>query len=207
MKYLNSIQQKESQIEQLKYEMADELSTPEQNLKVEGNNIYIYTVIDDKSLLFLRTSIDKLILNYKQTQMIYSGINAQSLNINIYIASNGGDLFSGFSMYDIIKNCPYTVNTYVQGFAASAATLPFLAGKNRFMTQNGFILIHQYSTWVCGTFKNIKDQVQSGDKFMNKLRNLYLSNLSITQKQLDVLLQSDLWLTYQQALQFGFIKN
>lgn len=215
MKYANklmlcALEQKQKQVEEMKEfinEDIQNLNQVNQLLKLDGNHIYIYTDIDDKSLLFLKTSIQKITLNYKQIQILYPGIKKKYLPIDIHIASNGGDLFSGFGMYDILKDCEYQINTYIEGFAASAATFLFLGGKNRFMTQNSFILIHQYSTFACGTHKTLQDTLQSGNKFMHKIKKLYLSQLNISEQKLDGLLQSDLWLTFQQAKQLGFVNT
>lgn len=215
MKYKNklmlcALEQKQKQVEEMKEfinEDIQNLNQVNQLLKVDGNSIYIYTDIDDKSLLFLKTSIQKIVLNYKQIQILYPGIKKKYLPIDVHIASNGGDLFSGLGMYDILKNCQYQINTYIQGFAASAATFLFLGGKSRHMTQNSFILIHQYSTIASGTHKTLQDTVQSGNKFMNKLKKIYLSSLNISEQKLDELLQRDLWLTFQQAKQLGFVNT
>lgn len=198
----NSMQQKQKEDRSVQ---GEDLGRQQQNLKVDGNHIYIYNDIDDKTMLYLKTQVQKFISSYRQTQIMYPMIKEQQLEIHIHIASCGGDLFSGFGMYDLIKKCPYTIHTYIEGFSASAATFPFLAGKYRHMSQNSFILIHQYSTMIWGTYKNIKDELQSGTKFMNKMKKIYLSNSNLTEQKLDLLLSSDLWLTYQQAKEIGFV--
>lgn len=209
-RYLMEIAQKQKQVQELNAMLNEETHTTDQQnqqLKVDGNHIYIYTDIDDKSLLFLKMSIQKLIYNYKQLQFVYPSIKDQDLSVDIHIASCGGDLFSGMCMYDILMDCQYRVNTYIEGYAASAATFLFLGGKYRYMTLNSFILIHQYSTAIEGTHKNLQDSFESGNKFMDKIKALYLSKLSITRQKLEQLLQSDLWLSYQQAKQIGFVNT
>ena len=54
--------------------------------------------------------------------------------IKLYITSGGGSVYQVLSAIDTIKNMRVTVNTYVKGFAASAATLLSLSGKKRFIT-------------------------------------------------------------------------
>ena len=61
-------------------------------------------------------------------------------------------------MLDLIKNLNNPVHTYVDGFAASAATLLSLSGEKRFMTKNSLMLIHQLSSGFMGKFTEIKDE-------------------------------------------------
>ena len=101
------------------------------------------------------------------------------LPINLHISSNGGDLIIGLAFYDYIKNNKYQINTYVDGYCASAASLIFLGGKERFMSENSFIMIHQLSTLVMGTFSNVVDEYQNCNKLMEKMKNIYRTETSI----------------------------
>lgn len=148
-------------------------------------------------------SINKL---FDQTKVQLQYIADFNPEINLHIASNGGCVFSGMHMYDIISKNKYPVNTYVDGFAASAASLLFLAGKHRYMYENSFILIHQLRTWFVGTFSELQDTMQNSAKLMSRLKNIYTTQLNITQSQLDQMLKKDLWLSKQQAQKYGFLR-
>ena len=51
--------------------------------------------------------------------------------INIHVDSYGGEVSEGFAIYNAIRNKNARVNTYADGFVASAAIYPFLAGDQR----------------------------------------------------------------------------
>ena len=51
--------------------------------------------------------------------------------LNVHVDSYGGAISSGWAIYNVLMDFPGTVNTYADGFVASAAVYPFLAGKNR----------------------------------------------------------------------------
>ncbi len=174
-------------------------------VKVINNQIYLYDDIDDRSLLKLKQCLKRV---NKKFDTISSQLKMEDFKptINLHIASNGGCCFTGLHMYDIIKDNKYPVNTYIDGFSASAATFPFLAGNKRTMYQNSYVLIHQLSTLVVGTYQNLKDQMQSCQKIMNSFKKIYLKQLKVEKQELDKLLSKDLWLSREQAVQLGFEK-
>ena len=178
-----------------------------QKVKSNNNQIWLYDEINDQSLYLVKNSMENINQSYDMMKIQYSGMLTFQPVIHLHIASNGGCCFSGLHMYDSIKNNKYPVYTYVDGFIASAASLPFLGGTKRFMSDNAFIMIHQLSTWFIGTFENLKDQFENSNKVMNKFKQLYKIELSISEDQLEELLKHDLWLTKEQAQKYGFIKN
>ena len=95
--------------------------------------------------------------------------------------------------------------TYVDGFAASAATLLSVVGKKRFMTKHSSILIHQLSASASGKFNELKNEVNNYNYFMNFVKNIYLSNSKLDEKTLDSLLYSDIWLDSQFCLDYKLI--
>jgi NAD kinase len=52
-----------------------------------------------------------------------------------------------------LKNNKYKINTFAEGTVSSAATLLFLAGNKRYMTENSFMLIHQLSGCLYGNYR------------------------------------------------------
>ena len=66
--------------------------------------------------------------------------------INIHIQSGGGSLMNAFYIVDLIQNINSKVNTYVDGYSASAASLMNVVGNKRYMTKNSMMLIHQLSS-------------------------------------------------------------
>ena len=66
--------------------------------------------------------------------------------INLHIQSSGGSLMNTYYIVDLIQSLETPVNTFIDGFAASAATLISVAGDKRYMTKNSLMLIHQLSS-------------------------------------------------------------
>lgn len=71
--------------------------------------------------------------------------------INIYICSDGGDVYCGFFLYDFIRSLENVeVITHACGKAFSAAAVIFMAGDVRKAYDNSVIMFHSVSTSVRG---------------------------------------------------------
>jgi ATP-dependent Clp protease protease subunit len=126
--------------------------------------------------------------------------------IDLHITSNGGDCCAGLLGYDILKLSKIPIHTHCEGLVASSGSILFLGGKQRFMTKNSFMLIHQLSVeHFSGKHYEIHDFVLNTNLIMEKMKNIYLTETQIELKNLESLLKRDLYLDSQECLQYKFI--
>ena len=126
--------------------------------------------------------------------------------ITLYIKSEGGDIFEGFSAMDHIENSPVHITTVADGCCASAATFMFLAGHTRKISPHSFLLIHQISMdGIWGKYEDIKQEVENSDKFMDTIRNIYREKTKITPKKLDEFMKKDVYLSASECQKYGII--
>jgi ATP-dependent protease ClpP protease subunit len=78
-------------------------------------------------------------------------------------------------------------------------------GAKRFITEHSFMLIHQISTGVWGTYENLNDEKESMDSLMEMLESIYLKNTKMKKKQLKELLKRDLWMNPKKCLELGLV--
>ena len=88
--------------------------------------------------------------------------------INLHIKSYGGSLMDTLYIVDLIENLNTPVNTYVDGYSASAASLISVVGDNRYMTENSMILIHQLYTGNEGKYEELNDNMINAKNLMKK---------------------------------------
>ena len=129
----------------------------------------------------------------------------ESPPIHLHIQSQGGSLYHSLYIIDLIENMKTPVYTYVDGFAASAATLISVVGKKRYMTKNSLMLIHQLSGADSGKFYELQDQMSNMQILMNTINKIYLNKTKIDQETLIKLLQKDLWLDAKTCLAYGLV--
>lgn len=63
-------------------------------------------------------------------------------SIDMHIHSYGGSVIEGSMIYNSIKKSSKPVDVYIDGIAASMASVVAMAGRKIFMSENAFIMIH-----------------------------------------------------------------
>lgn len=175
---------------------------PATTVQSTNNNIYFYGAVSESSTLQLKTKLEELD-THLQTIAIHYKIEAPP--IHLHIQSYGGSLLHTFYIMDVIKLLKTPVYTYIDGFAASAATLMSVCGKRRFMTESSVMLVHQLSSGASGKFEEIKNEYSNLVEFMEIIKKTYLNHGNISSQHLDDLLKQDLWLNSAKSLEYGFI--
>ena len=171
-------------------------------VKSANNNIYFYGAVSESSTLQLKNKLDELDLHSQITAIHYK---IEAPPIHLHIQSYGGSLLHTFYIMDVIKTLKTPVYTYIDGFAASAATLMSVCGKRRFMTESSVMLVHQLSSGASGKFEEIKNEYSNLVEFMEIIKKTYLNNSNISSQHLDALLKQDLWLNSAKSLEYGFV--
>lgn len=171
-------------------------------VKSANNNIYFYGAVSESSALQLKNKLDELDLHSQITAIHYK---IEAPPIHLHIQSYGGSLLHTFYIMDLIKTLKTPVYTYIDGFAASAATLMSVCGKRRFMTESSVMLVHQLSSGASGKFEEIKNEYSNLVEFMEIIKKTYLNHGNISSQHLDDLLKQDLWLNSAKSLEYGFV--
>ena len=131
--------------------------------------------------------------------------NSDPPPINIHIQSSGGTLMNSFYIVDLIESLEIPVNTYVDGYSASAATLINVVGNKRYMTKNSMMMIHQLSSSSQGKYEDLNDNSKNMNMLMDKIKNIYLRKTTIPENVLDEILKHDLWLDALTCKKYGLI--
>ncbi len=172
------------------------------SITILNNDIYLYGSITSDSCRELKDALLLLDNNSK----IFNSNYGIKIPINLHIQSEGGSLMNTFYVMDLIKNLDTQVNTYVDGYVASAGSLISVVGKKRYMTKNSYIMIHQLSSSLGeGKFNDFDDNMDNLNKFMTTIRNTYLEKTKINKNELDNILEHDLWLNSEQCLEYGLV--
>lgn len=167
-----------------------------------GNRIFFYQQVTQESMLDLVQKIREL-----EESILVDCIRweAPGTPIHLHINSYGGEVFAALGAVDHIRACRVPVYTYIDGSAASAATLISVCGHRRFMYPNSFMLIHQISSGFWGKYEEWKDENQNLEILMDKLKELYKKFAKVPHKDLLDILKHDLWLDPEKCVQWGLV--
>ena len=171
-------------------------------IEVDENRIYFYCPVGDFEALELNRLIRKLDVEMKY---LSDRLGCKPVPMHLHIHSPGGSIFAGLSIVDSIKRCKTEVHTYIDGSAASAATLITSSGKKRFMSTNSFMLLHQPRLEWSGKLDEFRDEIENQNNVYDKLTSIYLENSNMKKKELDEMLKHELWLNADRCLELGLI--
>lgn len=124
--------------------------------------------------------------------------------IKVYINSYGGSVSAGLAIYNALKMHPAEITTYCQGFACSIASVIFMAGDNRIMSNASLLMIHNAWCNVSGNASELRKQADDLDKITQASINAYMEHANITKEELIGLLDGESWLTPEESLEMGF---
>lgn len=129
--------------------------------------------------------------------------------IELRINSNGGVVSEAIAMYNSLKrfateNSIETV-TYIEGIAASAATIVALASDKVYMGTGTRFMIHNPSTGVRGGSSNFRKAADYLDSVKNDIINIYQTKTKLSKEELDNFMNEETFFDVEQAISHGFV--
>ena len=125
--------------------------------------------------------------------------------INLHINSPGGEVFEGIAIYNMLKQHKAYINVYVDGLAASIASVITMAGDTVYMPENSMLMLHNPSTIVFGNADDLRKEADDLDKITQSVLTSYLDKAGdkLEEEQLSEILDNETWLSASEALDFG----
>jgi ATP-dependent Clp protease protease subunit len=129
----------------------------------------------------------------------------KSPKISMHINSPGGEVFDGAAMYNAIKRHPAFVTTYIDGIAASEASIIALAGDKVIMAKNAIYMMHNPSGLVIGTSETMRETADILDKIRDTMVGTYMDKCGKTKVEIISLLDKGTWMNGPEAKDAGFV--
>ncbi len=132
-------------------------------------------------------------------------------DIWMFLNSPGGEVNSGFGIYDTIRFIRPNVKIVVTGLAASIATVIYLAAKkeHRFCLPNSRLLIHQplIGGTIQGQATDIEITANEILKTRARIAELYVQECGQPQERVNRDIERDYWMTAQEAKDYGLVNR
>lgn len=124
--------------------------------------------------------------------------------IHVYINSYGGEVAEGLAIYNALRRHKAKVVTYCDGFAASIASVVFMAGDKRIMNESSLLMVHNAWTICLGNAADLRKQADDLDKITRASIEAYKSHSNLTEEEIKALLDGETWILPEEALEYGF---
>jgi len=125
--------------------------------------------------------------------------------INLRINSLGGDVFDGMAMYNVIKRREAKTTVYIEGIAASIATIIALGADEVIMAENSLFMIHNAWGGTSGEAKDMRKTAETLDKITSELTDIYVKKTGLSYDTLAEMMDEESWLNADEAFALGFI--
>src|SRR5690606_6330080 len=124
--------------------------------------------------------------------------------LKVYINSPGGDVFAGQAIYSMLSRCQAQVTVYVDGLAASAASLIAMAGDRVIMPRNAMMMIHNPWTYAWGDANAFLQIAAELEKIREAMIPVYQAKTGLTKDEISKLLNDETLMTACDALELVF---
>jgi len=124
-------------------------------------------------------------------------------NINVRVNSGGGAVFSGVTIYELLKNHPAKVTAYVEGVAASIASVIIMAADEIVMGEAAMLMLHKPLVAIYGNTIELEKMIDILDKIENQMISIYAKKTKKSRAELSKILADETWFTADQAIEMG----
>lgn len=124
--------------------------------------------------------------------------------LNIHINSMGGNVFDGLAIYNALKAFPSKVTVYVDGIAASIASIIAMAGDEIVMPANAWMMIHDPNGGLFGSADAHDRLAETLRGVKQSLVGIYTARTGVDVDEIEQMMAVETWLNGQQAYEKGF---
>tara|TARA_Y100000004_G_scaffold121532_1_gene136617 strand:- start:251 stop:1390 length:1140 start_codon:yes stop_codon:yes gene_type:complete len=126
--------------------------------------------------------------------------------INLHIDSAGGSITDGVAIYNALRAHSAEVHTYVDGIAASIASIIYLAGDERYIPENAGIFTHlpMLAEMDMPNRNDLQEAQEHLAKFEQVLANIYMKHTGADEETVRLWMENDTWFFGQEAVDSGF---
>ena len=129
---------------------------------------------------------------------------SDATSINLRINSPGGDVFDGIAIYNALKGLGIPITTYIDGLAASMASVIAMVGNPVIMPENAMMMIHKPWGASSGDANTMRDYADLLDKVESVLIPAYTAKTGKSHDEIAALLEEETWLSGAECVAHGF---
>ena len=127
-------------------------------------------------------------------------------DVVIRINSNGGDIFAGSEIYDLISS--YEGNTLIRivGMAASAASVIAMAAESE-IAPTGLMMIHNVQSGTHGDYRDMEHSAEVLKEANRSIMAAYREKTGMSEDELLALMDNETFMSADTAVEFGFVNK
>ena len=165
----------------------------------------VFSKLMMSNIIFLGAEIDAYVANIIIGQLLYLEDKEDVDEIVMYINSPGGDVISGFAIYDTMQHIKTKIKTVAIGQASSMASILLAAGDVRVALPHAEILIHQPRGGMEGKAEDIKVTAKLFQKYYIDSARVIAKHTKQPYRKVYKDMGTEYYMDAQEALKYGII--
>lgn len=125
-------------------------------------------------------------------------------DLTLWINSPGGDVFAAAQIYNMLMDYEGCVHVYIDGLAASAASVIAMAGTTVSMSPVAMMMIHNPWTVAQGEARDMEKVITMLSEIKESIINAYELRTGLSRTRLSHLMDSETWFNAKKAVELGF---
>lgn len=122
--------------------------------------------------------------------------------VNVHINSGGGCVFAGSEIYSVLRGYCGEVNIYIDGLAASAASVIACAAKS-YIAPTAMIMVHNVQGCESGDYNSMDKMSDTLKKTNEAIAAAYVEKSGMTLEKALEMMNRETWLTAEDAVKLG----
>lgn len=177
----------------------------ERPLNVASMDVFSRLMMD--RIIFLGEPIDDYVANIVTAQLLFLESTDRIRDIQMYINSPGGNVYSGLGVYDTMQIINPDVATICTGMAASMGAVLMCAGTKgkRTALKHARIMLHQPSGAIGGQASDIEITANEIRKIKKELYDIIATHTGQSFKKVEKDCDRDYWMLAEEAKDYGLV--
>lgn len=125
-------------------------------------------------------------------------------DIEVHLDSPGGDVFAGVAIYNSLRDYAGKVTVFVDGLAASAASLVAMAGDEVIMRPGAMIMIHEPWSVASGNAEALRKSATILDEIKQAVVPIYTNKTGLSRAEVEEMMSDETWLSAKKAVAKNF---
>lgn len=191
-------------------ELAEKLEA--EQILIEENEIvcHQYEELLKKRIILINDIISDLTVDKVVMPLLQMDNDGTGKKITIYLNTNGGSVYDGLSLCNIIERLKTPTDIIVLGYAYSMGSIILMSGKNnpnvkRYCYPFSTALIHGGSAYISGSSSQVKDYWKFNEKYEKRIADFIVSHTNLTEEDYTAIERYEAYMDSDEMFEKGLV--
>lgn len=179
----------------------------ERDLRATAVDVFSRLLMDRQ--IFFGADVNEDTCNLVVAQLLYLDSLTDDRDISIIINSPGGSVINGLAVIDTMNFIKSDVSTLCCGVAASMGAVLLSNGTKgkRYILPHSRVMIHQVSSWLGGTFSDVKIEFEQMERAKRDVYQVLADNMGKSFEEMETLCDRNNWFIGQEAVDINIVDS